>query len=77
MPNHIAMRNLKYAIQMTVHSNCAIRVTHRDVNLRTHGPKYRHLNDNSNCAIQMIIQMIIQIAHFCSRVKTVSVNLTF
>ena len=27
----------------------------RDIIWRTHGPKYRHLNDNSNCAIQMII----------------------
>ena len=37
--------------------------------LRTHGPKYRHLYDHSNCAIQMIIQIV----HFCSHVKTVTV----
>ena len=47
--------------------NCAFQITHRHVILRTHGPKYRHSNDNSNCAILMIIQ----IAHFCSSVKTV------
>ena len=34
-----------------------------------HGPKYRHSNDHSNCAIQIQIQ----IAHSCSRVKTVFV----
>ena len=35
--------------------NCAIQITHRDVILRTltHGPKYRHSNDHSNCAIQV------------------------
>ena len=48
------------------HLNCAIQITHRNVILRTHGPKYSHSND-SNCAIRMIIW----IAHFCSRVKTV------
>ena len=60
-----------------------------DVILRTHVPKYSHSNDHSNCAIKIthhcdcvhvhmvsntIIQMIIQIAHFCSRVKTVRVS---
>ena len=35
------------------HLNCAIKITHRDVILRTHGPKYRHSNDHSNCAIQV------------------------
>ena len=42
------------------HLNCAFQMTHRDVIWRTHGPKYRHWNDHSNCAIQIIIQ----IAHF-------------
>ena len=27
------------------HLNCAIQITHRDANLRTDGPTYRHLND--------------------------------
>ena len=40
---------------------------HRDVILRTHAPKYRHLNDNSNCAIRIKILIV----HFSSRVKTV------
>ena len=31
--------------------NCAIQIMHRGVTLRTHGPKYRHSNDNSNCAL--------------------------
>ena len=70
--NYIAMRNLKCAIQMMVRT--IIWIAHfklriYNVILRTHGPKYRHSNDHSNCAIQMIIQ----IAHFCSRVKTVQV----
>ena len=33
------------------HLNCAIQITHRDVILRTHGPKYYHSNDHSNCAL--------------------------
>ena len=55
MQNYIAMRN------------CAFQITHRYVILRTHGPKFRHSNDHSNCAIWIKIQ----IAHFCSCVKTV------
>ena len=51
------------------HSNCAIQITHHDVILRTHGLKYRHLNDHSNCAFR--IKFLI--AHFFSRVKTVIV----
>ena len=47
--------------------NWTIQIMHRDVILRTHGPKYRHLNYHSNCTFRMIIQ----ITHFCSRVKTV------
>ena len=47
--------------------NCAFQTTRRGVILRTHGPKYRHSNDHSKCAIRIKIQ----IAHFCSRVKTV------
>ena len=31
---------------------CAIQITQRDVILRTHGPKYRHSNDHSNCVIR-------------------------
>ena len=42
------------------HLNFAIQITHRNVILRTHGPKYRHSNDHSNCAVPL-----------CSRVKTV------
>ena len=38
-----------------------------DVILHTHDLKYRLSNDHSNCAILIKIQ----IAHFCSRVKTV------
>ena len=49
------------------HLNCAIQITHRYVILRTHGPKYRHSNDDSNWAFRIIIQ----IAHFCSRLNTV------
>ena len=49
------------------HLNCAFQIMHRDVILRTHGPKYRDSNDHSNCAFQIQIQ----IAHFCSRVKTI------
>ena len=48
---------------------CAIQITHRDVILRTHGPRYCHSNDHSNCSYQIEIQ----IAHFCSRVKTINV----
>ena len=39
-------------------------------NLRTHGQKYCHSNNDSNCAIQTIIQ----IAHFCSPLKTVIIH---
>ena len=61
---------------VTQEQKCAIQITQQVVNLHTHGPKYRHSNDHSNCAIQMIIQicihtvqntiirMIIQIAQF-------------
>ena len=30
------------------HLNCAIQITHGDVILHTHGPKYPHANDTSN-----------------------------
>ena len=55
------------------HLNCAIQITHGDVILCTHGPKYRHSNDtsNSNDKSNCAIRMIIQIACFWSRVKTV------
>ena len=53
--------------------NWAFQITHCDVILRTHGPKYCHSNDYLNCAIQLKIQ----IAHFCSRVKTVSLTDTW
>ena len=61
------------------HLNCAYQITHRSVILRTHGPKYRQMNDYSNCAIQIphrdvilrtqskfdiVIQMIMQIVQF-------------
>ena len=49
------------------HLICAFQMTHRDVTWRTHVPKYCLSNDHSKCAIQMIIQ----ITHFCSGVKTV------
>ena len=48
------------------HLNCAFQITYRDVILHTQGPKYRHSNDHSNCAIEIV--------HFCSRVKTVRVK---
>ena len=51
MQNYIVMRNLKCIIQ---NDGCVLQITHRDVILRTHGPKYSH----SNCAFR------IQIAHF-------------
>ena len=50
------------------HLNCAIQIKHRNVILHTHGTKYRHSNDHSKCTIRMIIH----IAQFCSRVKTLS-----
>ena len=59
LQNYIAMRNLKCTIQMMVpgplfeYLNCAFQISHRDVILRTHGPKYSHSNDHSNCAIQI------------------------
>ena len=68
MPNHIAMRNLECDDGPDHHLNCAFQITHRDVILCTHGPKYRHSNDHSNCTIRIKIQ----ITHFCSRVKTVT-----
>ena len=46
------------------HLNCTIQITHRDVSLRTHGPKYCHLNDHSNCTL-------------CSHVKTDYILLAF
>ena len=53
MQNYIAMRNLK----------CAIQITHRDVILRTNGPKYLHSNDHSNCAIQVMHRDVILHTH--------------
>ena len=51
MQNYIAMRNLNCAIRMIDHHlNRAFQITHRKVILHTYGPKYRHSNDNSNCA---------------------------
>ena len=47
--NYIAMRNLNCAIWMIKdhHLNCAFQITHRDVSLHTHDPKYCHSNDHS------------------------------
>ena len=45
MPNHIAIRNLK----------CAMQITHRDVIWRTHGPKYSLSNFYSKCASEFEI----------------------
>ena len=41
----------------------AIQITHGDVILRTHGPKYCHSNDHSNCAIQITHRDVILRTH--------------
>ena len=72
--NYIAMRDLNCAIQMTVWTIIWIAQFKLRIAMwfGVHGPKYRHSNDNSNCSILMLIQ----IAHFCPRVKTVYIMQT-
>ena len=50
------MRNWKTPPER--HLNWAIQIMHRDVILRTHGHKYHHSNNHSNCSIQMITQVV-------------------
>ena len=52
------MRNLKTPPDR--HLKCAFQMTHRDVILCTHSPKYHLLNCNSKCAFQIKIE----ITHF-------------
>ena len=64
MPNYTVMCNLNCAIiildrvympnyTVMCNLNCAIQTTHHGVIWHTHGPKYRHSNDHSNCALSL------------------------
>ena len=55
------------------HLNCAIQITHRDVNLLTHGPKYCHSNDHSNCTLCSCVKTVLRGFHTGAYVELRSV----